>query len=168
MSFRFPRPMAKLAIAVAALGSTLGLSACADGYGYGGGYGGVNVGYANAAWDPYYGGYAGNPYWGWNDNFYYPGTGYYVFDRSNRRYRWNAQQRGYWQGRAQGWRSARREIRPMWRDYGVRGGPGIGRPGIDGREHFGNRGPGGSRFGGQRFGGGRFEGRRQGGGRPHR
>ncbi|RYD26119.1 MAG: hypothetical protein EOP89_07700, partial [Lysobacteraceae bacterium] len=135
MSISIPRPLKKLAFAAAALTATLGLGACADGYGYGGGYGGVGIGagYANAAWDPYYGGYAGDPYWGWNNDFYYPGTGYYVFDRSNRRYRWNAQQRGYWQGRAQGWRSARREIRPMWRDYGVRGRPGGGRAGYGSR-----------------------------------
>jgi hypothetical protein len=162
MSISIPRPLKKLAFAAAALTATLGLGGCADGYGYGGGYGGVGIGagYANAAWDPYYGGYAGDPYWGWNNDFYYPGTGYYVFDRSNRRYRWNAQQRGYWQGRAQGWRSARREIRPMWRDYGVRGVP--------------NRGPRGSygvRGGGRPsgyHGRGRPGGGRRGGGHPRR
>lgn len=142
------RPVAKLALAGAALASAFSLSACADGYGYGSS--GVQVGYADAGWDPYYGGYTGNPYWGWNNDYYYPGSGYYVYDRSNRRHRWNDQQRGYWQGRSQGWRSANREIRPMWRDYGVQGRPGRGA--------YGGR-PGGGRPGGGRPGGG---------GRPHR
>lgn len=162
MSIQLPRSIQKVALAAAALSATIGLSACADGYGYGGGYGGVGVGYASAPWDPYYGGYSGDPYWGWNNDFYYPGTGYYVFDRSNRRYRWNDQQRGYWQGRAQGWRSARREIRPMWRDYGVQGVPNRGPRGFYGGRGGGRPGgfPGGGRPGG---GGGR-----PGGGHSHR
>ena len=36
-----------------------------------------------------YGGYGyGSPYYGWNDGFYYPGTGYYVYDRDRRPHRW--------------------------------------------------------------------------------
>ncbi|WP_242182370.1 hypothetical protein [Sphingomonas sp. CARO-RG-8B-R24-01] len=135
------RPLGKLALAAAALTATVGLSACNEGYGYSG----VSVGYASAGWDPYYGGYTGDPYWGWNNDYYYPGTGYYVYDRGNRRHRWNDQQRGYWQGRSQGWRGANREMRPMWRDYGMQGRPGRGG-----------------------FGGGRPGGGRPGGGRPHR
>jgi len=95
----------------------LGVSACVDdGYG-----GGVAVGYND--WDPYYGGFRADPYWGWYGDYYYPGTGYYVYDHSNRRTRWNDTQRGYWQGRSQAWQG--RQMRPMWRDYGVaRGGHG--------------------------------------------
>lgn len=162
MSFvpKLNRRFNKVVLAAAALTATMGLSACNDGYGYGG----VGLGYNSAAWDPYYGGYTGDPYWGWNNDYYYPGTGYYVFDRSNRRYRWNAQQRGYWQGRSQGWRGAHREIRPMWRDYGVRGGPGIGgRGSFGGRSGFGGRGSFGGRGGFGGHGGGH-----PGGGRGHR
>ncbi len=116
--------IAKLSLAAAALLSAGALSACNDGYGYGG----VSAGYGVAnTWDPYYGGYRADPYWGWNNGYYYPGTGVYVYDRQNIRRRWNPQQRGYWQGRNQTWRGAGREIRPMWRDYGVQGRPGRGR-----------------------------------------
>ncbi len=95
----------KLSIAGLALAAGFGLSGCATD-GYGGGYGGVSVGYGggygyyDGGWDPYYGGYSADPYWGWYGDYYYPGTGYYVFDRQNRRHRWNDGQRNYWQGRS--------------------------------------------------------------------
>ncbi|HEY7806928.1 MAG TPA: hypothetical protein VIC34_06980 [Croceibacterium sp.] len=43
-------------------------------------------------------GYAG-PYYGWYDNYYYPGVGVYVYERSGARHRWNGTQRHYWQSR---------------------------------------------------------------------
>ncbi len=109
----------KTLAAGALLASGFVLSGCAgDGYGYGGG---VAVGYSD--WDPYYGGFRADPYWGWNGDYYYPGTGYYVYDRNNHRHRWDDRQRGYWQGRSQAWHG--RQVRPMWRDYGIsRGGRG--------------------------------------------
>jgi hypothetical protein len=61
------------------------------GYGYGSPYG-YGYGYGS----PYYGGYYGSPYFGWYDNFYYPGTGYYVYDVNRRRYPWTDAQRRYW------------------------------------------------------------------------
>lgn len=114
----------KIALAAVALLSIGGLSACSDGYGYG--YGGVASGYGAGPWDPYYGGYRADPYWGWNNDFYYPGTGIYVYDRQNVRRRWNNQQRGYWLGRGRVWRGDNRQIRPVWRDYGIQGRPGRG------------------------------------------
>ena len=118
----------KLSLAGLALAAGLGTTTCTDDYGGGYGYSGVSVGYGSADWDPYYGGYRGDPYWGWYGDYYYPGTGYYVYDRNNRRHRWNDNQRGYWQGRSQTWHNARRDIRPVWRDYGVdRGNRGSGR-----------------------------------------
>ena len=33
---------------------------------------------------------------GWNDGFYYPGTGIYVYDRSHHRHQWSDSQRHYW------------------------------------------------------------------------
>lgn len=111
-----------IAAATAALVAAGGLSACTDGYGSSG----VAVGYNDVGWDPYYGGYRADPYWGWSGDYYYPGTGYYVYDRGNVRHRWTDQQRGYWQGRTQRWNSDRREVRPMWRDYGIQGRPGHG------------------------------------------
>jgi hypothetical protein len=86
----------------------LGLSACAyDGYGYGG----FSAGYGGGYCDPYYydcysgygGGYAYDPWYGWYGDYYYPGIGFYVFDRSGRRHRWNDDHRRYWEGRRGRW-----------------------------------------------------------------
>lgn len=92
-------------------GVGLATGACTDGYGYSG----VSLGYGNGGYyddgygyyggdyyggygDGYYGGYAPASY-GWYNGFYYPGTGFYVYDRDRRRYRWNEGQRRYWEGR---------------------------------------------------------------------
>ena len=143
----------KLLIAGLGLTAVFGLSACVDdGYGYGGG----GIGYASSGWDPYYGGFSGDPDWGWYGDYYYPGTGYYVYGRDNRRYRWNGAQQNYWRGRSQYWNNAHRDIRPMWRDFR---GPGGGNNWQGGRPGGGNwqGGPG-------RPGGGNWQG--NGGGRP--
>src|SRR5215218_11008564 len=107
--------------ALAAVGG-LGLSGCAygmygDDYGYGYGYGypqsGVSVsigssygygypyggyGYSNYGY-PYggygYSGYGGYDPFGWYGNYYYPGSGIYVYDRNRTRYRWTDQQQRY-------------------------------------------------------------------------
>jgi hypothetical protein len=77
-----------------------------DGYGYGGyGYGGYpayGVGYGYGSGYPGYGygyGYGYAPYYGWYDNFYYPGSGYYVYDRYRKPHRWTDEQRRYWEAR---------------------------------------------------------------------
>ena len=120
----------KIAIAGAALAAGFGLSGCMDdGYGYGG----MSYGY-DAAWDPYYGGFSADPYWGWYGDYYYPGTGYYVYDRNHQRHRWNGDQQHYWQGRSQAWHG--RQVRPVWRDYGNGWtGPQGGRGHSHGRHH---------------------------------
>lgn len=90
--------------------ASLGLSACAyDGYGYGG----VSAGYGSGG---YYGydDYYGRPY-GWYDGYYYPGNGYYVYDRAGHRQRWSDNHRRYWQGRGNG---AGRPDRPGRPDRG--------------------------------------------------
>jgi hypothetical protein len=100
--------------------ASMGLSACmvnyaygrAPGYDYGYGYG-YDVG--AAGWDRYYGdpfgwqrvpvGYLGSGF-GWNNGFYYPGNGGFVYDQRGVRRAWNAQQRAYWQPRV----AARRPV----------------------------------------------------------
>lgn len=66
------------------------------GMGLGAGYGGYYGDYGYAG--PYYGNY-GSPYFGWYDDFYYPGTGVYVYDSYRRPHMWNDRQRSYWTGR---------------------------------------------------------------------
>lgn len=100
----------RMTIAGLVFAAGLGLAACTDGYGYSGvsvGYG--SGGYYDDYYDPYYGnGYYssayGDPYWGWYGDYYYPGTGYYVYDRYRRPYRWNDSQRRYWESRRHDWR----------------------------------------------------------------
>jgi hypothetical protein len=108
----------------------IGLSGCA----YNGLYSGVSVGVGNGGYyDPYYDaygygygagysrygyGYGFDPYWGWNDGFYYPGTGYYVYDRYRRAHRWTDAQRRHWeQRRQQTLASGFRNIATNWTDF---------------------------------------------------
>lgn len=122
-------------LAAISLAGAVALGGCAYDDGY---YGGVSVGsgyYGGGYYDDYYGpGYYGSGYYGpgygWYGDYYYPGSGYYVFDRGGRRHRWNDDQRRYWEGRRgqQGdhWRGslARPEDGRLYRD---------GRPARDGR-----------------------------------
>lgn len=84
------------AIALAALA----LGGCSN---YGGrGYSRVSLGY----------GYPHRSYYGWYDDYYYPGAGYYLYDRYGTRHRWNDGQRRYWEGRRDGHRH-----RENWSGY---------------------------------------------------
>jgi hypothetical protein len=84
------------------IAASLGLSACMSPYGYssvgvgvgsGGYYGDYGYGYP-------YGSYGyGYPSYGWYDDFYYPGSGYYVYSRDGHRHRWTDAQRRYWESR---------------------------------------------------------------------
>ncbi len=120
----------RLRTPVLALGAALSLSACA--YGYGGldvGYGGYNDGYYNDGYggygqggyydvnsDPFYSGrYGYTPQYGWYNNYFYPGTGYYIYDRRGSRYGWNDDQRRYWERNRVNIRS-REDLRD-YRDY---------------------------------------------------
>jgi hypothetical protein len=100
----------RLRLFVLLAASAAGLSACADDYGYG--YG-MSAGYGprgGYACDPHYydcgayGGYDydygyGDPWYGWYGDFFYPGTGLFVFDNFGRRFRMNRDQRHFWDGR---------------------------------------------------------------------
>lgn len=93
------------------LGGAAALGGCVDdGYGYGGSR--VAVGYGNSF---------GSPYWGWYDDYYYPGTGAYVYDRYRHRHTWNDGQRAYWEQRRGTWRGEQR-WRNNWRDFRRRPG----------------------------------------------
>ena len=104
--------------AALALTAALGLSACTA-YDSGYGYSGLSVGFGSGGYyddyyDPYYGGgYHGgrygsySPYYGWNNGFYYPGTGYYVYDQYRRPFRWSDHQQRYWSDRGRNWRGDR-------------------------------------------------------------
>lgn len=119
------------------------LGACADGQGYGGVNVGVGLssGYGDPYYDPYWGGPRyGYGYGGWYDGFYYPGNGYWVYDRAGKRSRWNDGQRRYWEQRRQAWRNAdpaqrerwRQEHRQAWQDRRPDGADRV-RPGFDPR-----------------------------------
>jgi hypothetical protein len=91
------------------------------GSGYGSGYGyGPYGGYG--AYPGYYGGYGS--YYGWNDNYYYPGSGTYVYDSYRRPHVWSNNQRSYWTSRQQQAlrnsgtrRVASTTLRPNWSGF---------------------------------------------------
>ena len=114
----------RLRLAALAFASGIVLSGCAydmygDPYGYGygpysgvsvgigyggvyGGYGGYGYGYpySGYGYGGYYGGY--DPF-GWYGDYYYPGSGIYVYDRYRTRHVWNDDQRRYWENRRDRW-----------------------------------------------------------------
>jgi hypothetical protein len=94
-------------------GLSLATAACTDGYGYSGLGIGAGSGYYG---DPYYASGYGNGYYGWYGDYYYPGTGGYVYDRQRRAYPWNDGQRRYWEQRRYG--VGNRDVRANWRDFG--------------------------------------------------
>jgi hypothetical protein len=83
-------------------GASIALAGCST-YGSHGGYGysGVSVGYSTS-----------RPYYGWYDGYYYPGTGYYVYDRQGSRHHWRDSDRRHWEGRRDN-----RHGRDNWRGH---------------------------------------------------
>lgn len=100
------------------LAASVGLAGCGTYFGNGIG---VSMGYGSPYGygydDPYYSGYGygsqygyGSPYgygyvpsyYGWYDNYYYPGTGRYVYDRNGTRQPWSEQQKRFWESRGAG------------------------------------------------------------------
>ncbi|MBX9814620.1 MAG: hypothetical protein A4S12_03535 [Proteobacteria bacterium SG_bin5] len=90
-----------------ALGAALALAgltaACADDY------------YDRPGYYSYYDGAYGRPYWGWYGNYYYPGTGVYVYDRYRAPRRWTYGEQRYWLDRQRGWRGG--AFRDEWRGF---------------------------------------------------
>ena len=93
------------------LAATASLGACSTYGGHGRTY--ASIGYSSGGHYPYSSRYSPYDYYGWYGDYYYPGTGYYVFDRSGHRHRWNDSQRRYWEGR----RGDRRGQRENWSGY---------------------------------------------------
>ena len=112
----------RLRTAAILLAAGVGLSGCAtySPFGYGSG---VSVSYGDRYYDPYYDRYSsyGSRYaygyapYGWYDGFYYPGAGYYVYDRYRRPYYWNDYQRRYWTVRQKD-----PSVREVWTDFARR------------------------------------------------
>jgi hypothetical protein len=94
--------MARTRTVAFCLAAAIAVSGCAGdrGYGYG------EVGVAGPA----------NPYFGWYGDYYYPGAGYYVYDRSGGEHRWNRDQHHYWGARAHG-NPGQRGGAPHWEGY---------------------------------------------------
>jgi hypothetical protein len=145
---------ARLGILLAAAGLALGGCAYGDlgmGVGYGGSYGyggygygspyygaGYGIGYGSyygGYGSPYYGGYYGSPF-GWYNGYYYPGTGYYVYDRYRHRRTMTDAERQYWRQRvassvadqirdkdgvASTTTVRTRSVRPNWSGFSSRG-----------------------------------------------
>jgi hypothetical protein len=92
---------------------------------YGSGYGSRYYGYGG------YGGLYGSPYWGWYDNFYYPGSGIYVYDVYRHPHRWSDRQKHYWMGRQQAVRNTgvrTTTVRPNWSGFDRRTSATVSRP----------------------------------------
>jgi hypothetical protein len=87
--------------AVLAVAASAALAGCAsyDGYGR------TSYGYSDY--------YPRASYYGWYDGYYYPGAGYYIYDRRGHRHSWNARHRRYWEAR----REYRRDRHENWSDY---------------------------------------------------
>ena len=100
----------RIRAAALVLAAAAGLSAFTsygyDRYGYSGVSLGYSSGYYNSGYYPYYrsgypyyrSGYS-YPYYGWNDRFYYPGTGIYVYDVNRRPFRMTTSQQRFWSDR---------------------------------------------------------------------
>ncbi len=107
-------PIIRPALAIAA---ALAIGGCST---YGShGYGGVSVGHRS-----HY-----SSYYGWYDDYYYPGVGYYIYDRKGHRHRWSDRHRRYWEGRRHskrahanwsGYRYHRRDLRDQRREARAR------------------------------------------------
>lgn len=116
--------IARLARPALLIAATVALGACSS---YGSrGYSGVSLGYSTGGYYPYGISYSRYPSYGWYDGFYYPGTGYYIYDSYGRRHRWSDRHRHYWEAR----RGDRRDHRDNWSGY---------RRDRDGRYHDGDR-----------------------------
>ena len=132
--------------AAIALAASAGLSACTslgpyggtnvgvsygNGYGYGSPYGygyGSPYGYGYGSPYGYANPYGGYPYYGWYDGYYYPGTGYWVYDPNGGRHPITTKQKNYWAAMLEKVRAARQAegaqattaVKENWSGFGQR------------------------------------------------
>ncbi|MGB3738907.1 MAG: peptidase, partial [Pontixanthobacter sp.] len=102
--------MRYLTRSIVLLTATVTLGGCTmylgdDGYGYNDAY------YDDYGQGAYYGA-VGPSYYGWYDDYYYPGVGAYIYDRRGYRQGWNDRHRRYWEGRRGGY-----DRRANWGGY---------------------------------------------------
>ncbi len=131
--------MKRVALALSALVPIVALSACDDGYGYGGYGGGIAYASRPYAYNGYYDGFYGpifDGYWG-TDNFFYYRRG----DRDRRFYRGDRDHFDRERGRGDNWREMRGSFTPQ-RGYQMPyfGGDRSERHGGRGRDRGGDRG----------------------------
>ena len=99
--------MRRVTAALLALTACAGLTGCA---------------YPGFYEDGYYDDAYSGSYYGWYDDYYYPGTGYFIYDRGGNRHRWNDHHRRHWEGRREG-----RDGHEHWAGYDRRDGGRDGR-----------------------------------------
>jgi hypothetical protein len=115
--------------ALVILAASAGLGACTSFSPYGGIGVGVGSGYGSYGYDPYYGGYGrGSPYgyYGWYDGFYYPGAGYWIYDRYGHHHPITERQSDYWRNKLAKFREARgaqatAEVKENWSGFSKQG-----------------------------------------------
>jgi hypothetical protein len=121
----------RIRTALVVLAASAGLGACTNFGPYGGGGIGVGYGspygygYGSGYGNPYYGSYYGrNPYYGWYDGFYYPGTGYWVYDPDGQPRPITEKQKSYWASVLQKFRQtqgANAQIKSNWDGFSTQG-----------------------------------------------
>ena len=116
----------RISTALVVLAASAGLAGCTNfgpyggiGVGVGSGYG--YGGYGGYGYDPYYAGYGyGYDPYGWYNGFYYPGTGYWVYDPDRNRRRMTPEEQAHWRARILAkYGSATAPTRENWDGFGT-------------------------------------------------
>src|SRR5690348_2956195 len=112
LSRRVKMKIARMWRPLLGIAGALTLAGCYDD-----GYYGVGAGYGYYG-DGYYGDYADwyGPGYGWYDGFYYPGSGFFVFDREGRRHHMRDRDRDHWGNRGGHWKGGN------WQGHANNGG----------------------------------------------
>jgi hypothetical protein len=119
-------------------GSPYGGSGVSVGLGYGSPYGDYGYGspYGYGYGSPYGYGYGGYPYFGWHDGFYYPGSGYWMYDPWGHQHPITREQNHFWSEQLRKWRDAAgvqatTEVKQDFSAFRTRAKSGATIPGVD-------------------------------------